>query len=155
MRLKRRGFLLVFSLLLTVFIAIIALGLMGAKQGNYATSKAVLDAVQARALARSGLDDIWVKLGKDPSFPSGIGDEQKVFSYSEEMLDSDSNPVGSYRVTVDKTFLDTHEIIVIESTGTAGADIASSTRFTIYAELDVRPGTFAFKVREEGSAPRL
>ena len=155
MKFRPRGFLLVFALLLTVFIAVIALGLLGAKQGNYATSKAVLDAVQARALARSGLDDIWVKLGKDPSFPSGIGDAQKVFSYSEEMLDASDNVVGSYRVTVDRTYLDTHEIIVVESTGTAGIDISSATRFTIYAELDVRPGTFAFKVREEGSAPRL
>ena len=93
-----RAFLIVFALLLTVFIAVIALALLGLRKGGYASSTAVANSVQARSLARSGVADIWVKLSKDPLFPGGAGDDQLQFSFREDVTDTEGNYVGSYRV---------------------------------------------------------
>ena len=68
------GALLIFALLLTVLISMIALSLLQLRKASYASSQGAIKAVQARALARSGLGDIWVKIGKDPYFAlQGIG----------------------------------------------------------------------------------
>ena len=149
------GFLLVFALLLTVLITLIALAILGLKKGGYASSKAAVGSVQARALARSGMADIWVKLSKYPDFPGGMGDEQLRFSYREEMRDAQDAQVGSYQVVMDRTHRHTHKIIRIESTGVAGVLADESAHHTIYAELSTEPGDFRFKVWQEGTVPKL
>lgn len=146
---------MVFALLLTVLVTIIALGLLGIRRGNYAASKAIVNSVQAKALARSGLNDIWAKLSKDPFFPTGVGDEQVQFAFREEVRDSTGKEVGSYTVTIDRTHAKTHNLIMIESTGLAGGLTSTSSSFTIYTELSLGAGDFAFKVWEEGTVPRL
>ncbi len=151
----RKGFLLVFALLLSVFIAIIGFGMLGARKGNYAASRAAIEAVQAKALARSGVEDIRVKLSKNPFFPTGVGDEQTIFSYTEEVLTIDGRLVGQYQVVVDRTFRDSHRLVRIESTGIVGQSLASSSRHTMYAELFTEPGSFEFRIWQEGSLPRL
>lgn len=150
-----RGFLLVAALLLTIFVAIIALGLLGIRRGSYASSKAAVNSVQARALARSGLNDIWIKLTKDPFFPTGIGDEQTQFTYREEVVDDGGRIVGSYLVRVDRQFRRSLEIVRIESTGRVGGLSEESSSHTIYAELSIKPGDYGFKVWHEGTTPRL
>jgi len=154
-RRNERAFLLVAALLLTVLVAIIALGLLGIRRGSYASSKALVNSVQARALARSGMNDIWVKLSKDPFFPTGIGDDQEQFSYREDILDLDGDPAGSYTVKVDRTYRRSLNIVRLESTGRVGGLTEESSTHTIYAELYTRPGDFEFKVWEEGTYPRL
>lgn len=152
---SRSGFLLVVALLLTTLVALIALGLLGVRKGSYASSRAAVTSVQARALARSGLNDIWVKLGKDPFFPTGIGDEQEVFSYQEEVKDDTDRLVGSYDVKVDRKYRRSHEVVLLESTGRVGGLNSDSTTFTIYAELSTNSSDFGFKVWEEGTTPKL
>lgn len=152
---KSSGFLIVVALLLTVLVALIALGLLGIRKGSYASSRAAVSTVQARALARSGLNDIWVKLGKDPFFPTGIGDEQDVFSYQEEVKDDADRAVGSYFVKVNRKYRQSHQVILLESTGRVGGLDADSTTFTIYAELSIKSDDFGFKVWEEGTIPKL
>lgn len=152
---RTRGFLLVFALLLTILVTVIALGLLGVRRGNYAASRAIVNNLQARALAHSGMNDIWAKLANDPNFPTGIGDEQVQFSYREEVLDSARREVGSYTVRIDRRYRQTHEVVLLESTGVAGGLDANSSTFTIYAELSTREGQFEFKVWHEGTSPRL
>jgi hypothetical protein len=152
---KTRAFLIVFALLLTVFIAVIALALLGLKKGGYASSQAVANSVQARSLARSGVADIWTKLSKDPLFPGGAGDDQVQFSFREDVTDTDGNLVGSYRVIMDRTDRITHNVLRIESTGIAGALTDEVSQYTIYAELYTATGDFRFKVWQEGTTPRL
>ena len=152
---RSRGFLLVFALILTVFIALIALGLLGIRKGGYASSQAVVNSVHARSLARSGMADIWTKLSKDPLFPGGAGDAQVKFSYREELRDTNDEVVGSYRVTIDRSDRLTHEVIRVESTGVAGALLEESSHCTIYGELSIKPGDFRFKVWQEGTSPTL
>lgn len=143
------------ALMLTVLVAIIALGLLGVRRGSYRSSRAALNAVQARALARSGMNDIWVKLSKDPFFPTGIGDDQTQFAYREEVLDEDGESKGTYAVKVDRTFRLELDVVRLESTGRVGGLSEESSTHTIYAELSTRPGDFKFKVWEEGTLPRL
>ena len=152
---QRRAFLLVTALLLTVLVAIIALGLLGIRRGSYASSRAAVREVQARALARSGLNDIWVKLSKDPFFPTGIGDDQEQFSYREEVFDNAGESVGTYSIKVDRGYRRTHDVIRLESTGRVGGLTAESATHTIYAELATQSGDFEFRVWEEGVTPRL
>lgn len=152
---RRRGFLLVFALLLTVFIALISLALLGLKKGGYASSKGVVNSVQAKSLARSGMGDIWVKLSKDPHFPGGMGDDQLTFSYREDITDPDGNAVGSYQVIMDRQYRDTHRVIRVESTGVAGALSEDSSRYTIYGEIKMVENDFGFKVWQEGVTPTL
>lgn len=152
---RRRAFLIVFALLLTVFIAVIALALLGLRKGGYASSTAVVNSLQARSLARSGVADIWIKLSKDPLFPGGAGDDQLRFSFREEVRDTNDNYIGSYRVILDRTDHLTHEVFRIESTGIAGALTDESSQYTIYAELSTVAGDFRFKVWQEGTNPKL
>ncbi len=153
---RRRGFLLVLSLMVTILIAVIALSLLGVRRGSYASSRAVAEAAQARALAVAGLEDLRVKLAKDPFFPTGIGDEQVVFSYTETVSTLASPPVkvGSYQVTVNRAHRDApQKVLRVESVGVVGDFHAEAPRFTIYAELDLRD--FSFKVWQEGAASSL
>ena len=152
---RKRAFLIVFALLLTVFIAVIALALLGLRKGGYASSQAVANSIQARSMARSGVADIWIKISKDPLFPSGAGDDQVQFSFREDVTDNNGDLVGSYRVTMDRTDRLTHNVLRIESTGTAGALTDEGSQYTIYAELYTETGDFRFKVWQEGTVPRL
>lgn len=154
-RAPNRGFLLVAALLITVLVAIIALGLLGIRRGSYASSRAAVREVQARALARSGLNDIWAKLSKDPFFPTGIGDDQEQFSYREEVFNESGDSVGTYTIRVDRGYRVSHDVILLESTGRVGKLSADSASHTIYAELSTGSGDFEFKVWEEGVTPRL
>ena len=152
---QKRAFLLVFALILTTLIALIALALLGIRKGGYASSQAVVNSVQARCLARSGMGDIWTKLSKDPLFPPGAGDAQVLFSYREEVKDASDKVIGAYRVTMDRSDRYETEVIRVESTGVAGALADESSHFTIYGELSIKPGDFRFKVWQEGTSPKL
>lgn len=150
----RRGFLLVLSLMVTILIAVIALSLLGVRRGSYASSRAVAEAAQARALAVAGLEDLRVKLAKDPFFPTGIGDEQVIFSYTETVTALSGAKVGSYQVTVNRAHREPpNKVLRVESVGMVGDFHAEAPRFTIYAELDLRD--FSFKVWQEGAASSL
>lgn len=150
---RRRGFLLILALFLTILIAVISLGLFGVRRGNYAASKAAVGSAQARALAHAGIEDIRVKLAKDPFFPTGIGDEQELFSYTERINNLDGELIGSYRVTVDRSHRDSLRVYRIESRGFQGAIDSDGASFTIYAELNL--DSFDFHVWEESVVPRL
>lgn len=154
-RLKQRGFLLVLALLLTVLISLISLSLLGIKSGGYTSSRAAVNMVQARSLARSGMADIFIKISKDPLFPDGMGDTQERFSYREEVTDSGGRIAGSYTVVMDRKYRHTHQITRVECTGVSGGLTDESATHRIYAELSTRPGDFRFKVWEEGKTPRL
>lgn len=155
MRLGRRGFLLVVALLLTVLVALVGLSMLGIRKGSYASSQAAGNALQAKALARSGLADAWTKFSKDPSFPEGLGDAQTRFSYRENFNDVDGHLIGSYVVTLDRADRDTTHVILLESTGIVGGVEDELTHHTIYAELSIVPGDFRFKVWQEGTVPQL
>lgn len=146
---------MVMALLLTVLISMISLALLGIKSGGYTSSRAAVNLVQARALARSGMADLFVKVSKDPLFPDGMGDSQERFSYREEVTDSTGKITGSYTVILDRSYRFSHQLVRVESTGVSGGLTEESATFRIYGELSIKPGDFHFKVWEEGKSPRL
>ena len=153
---RRRGFLLVLALMVTILIAVISLGLLGVRRGGYASSKAVLESAQARNLALAGMEDLRTKLSKDPFFPTGIGDEQTEFTYTETVMSvtQPTQKVGSFQVTLDRSRREPPaKVLRLQSVGTAGELQAEAARFTIYAELDLRD--FSIKVWQEGITPVL
>lgn len=154
-RSPRRGFLLVFALLLSVLICMVAMSMLSLRKASYASSQGAVQAVQARALARSGLSDIWVKVSKDPLFPAGVGDRQVRFTFREVVRDNSGHLVGFYTVIVDRSYRLSHRILRLESTGVAGEDGSRSPRHRIYAELSIDPDDFGYKVWEEGVEARL
>lgn len=147
--------MLVFSLLLSVLICMVALGMLALRRAGYASSQGAVSAVQARALARSGLSDIWTKLSKDPLFPAGVGDRQIRFTFREEVLDQDKHPIGFYTVIVDRRYRESHQVVRLESLGVAGSGGERDPHFRIYAEFSVNPDDFKLKVWEEGVEARL
>lgn len=151
---RPRGFLLVFSLLLAVLISLIAMGLLSLRKAGYASSKGAVTALQARSLARSGMADIWMKVSKDPLFPSGVGDQQVRFDFREEVRDAEGDLVGFYTVSVDRTHRLSHKVLRLQSLGVAG-EADESARHRIYAELSIDAVDFRFKVWQEGAESRL
>jgi hypothetical protein len=151
---KNRGFLLIFALLLTVLISLISLSLLQLRKSGYISSQAALKNVQARALARSGMGDCWVKISKDPHFPSGIGDEQVRFSYRQR-VEQAGRPIGSFSVTVDRTYRISHEVLLVESTGIVGGLENSTSVYSISAEIVIKEGSFGIRNWQEGVTPSL
>lgn len=154
-RFPHRGFLLVFALLLSVLICLVALSMLGLRKASYASSQGAVRSVQARALARSGMGDLWTKVSKDPLFPAGVGDRQVRFTFREEVREQDGDLVGYYTVVMDRTYRLSHQVLRFESLGVAGPLDEQSPRFRIYAELSINPDDFGIKVWEEGVEPRL
>ena len=151
---RSRGFLLVFSLLLVVLMSLIVMGMLGLRKASNSSSRGAVAAMQARSLARSGMADIWMKVSKDPFFPSGVGDRQVRLTYREQVDDGDGNLIGFYSVTIDRTYRLTHRVLRIESLGVAG-EADESARHRIFAELSLDGSDFRFKVWQEGAEPRL
>ena len=95
-----RGSLLVAALLMFVLLLTLGLGLMTSQASRMRAARAQSLAIQARALALAGWEDVKVKLGKDILFPL-TADTQDVFSYSEDVYNLDGDYVGNYVVQID------------------------------------------------------
>jgi hypothetical protein len=93
-------------LFLLVILVTMGFGFLGSRVGEYqSTAQAVL-AAQARALARSGIEDARTKFNRDPLFPPPAGLNQTYFAYTENVFDVSTPPnyLGAYKVTIDLTY---------------------------------------------------
>ena len=98
---KPSGSLIVAALLLFALLLTIGLGLMSSQAARMRGARAQNEAIQARALALAGWEDVKLKLGKDVLFPLTAA-TQDVFSYSEDVYRSDGTTyVGNYVVIID------------------------------------------------------
>lgn len=128
---RRRGSILIATLLLLSLLLVAGLGLHGAQAQRYRGAAALGRQTAALALAEAGLEDARVKLEKDPLFPPRGAPEQAVFRYSEDL------GAGSYTVTVDRTFAGPpHFLLVVRAQGRAGSRDETETRVTLVAEMD-------------------
>ena len=62
---RRRAFVLITALLLSVILLVSGLGIMSAQASRYAASALIADSLQAKNAALSGMEDVRVKLAKD------------------------------------------------------------------------------------------
>lgn len=148
---NRRGSALVFALLISLLLAVVGLYLIGTRRGAYANARASVHQAQARALAQAGMEDMLVKLAKDAFFPTGVPDEQKVFSYQEALPDpaDPDRPLGVYQCTIDRS-RETEQLIFLLSVGTTGTVQAPLARYKVAAVLDL--ATFKVSAWREGQA---
>lgn len=133
-----RGFVLVLSLLLLLLLFIMGMAFLGTSATRSRAAASAARASQAYWLARAGLEDALVKLSTDLHFPRRGGDDQTVFSWSEDMVDSTGAVVGSYTVIVDQTFsVAPYGVVRITSVGRTGARAAPDAQRVLEADLDV------------------
>lgn len=161
MRNKKRGFVLISALLISVILLVSALGMMSAQASRYAASAVIAEGLQAKNAALSGLEDVRVKLAKDVKFPprkSKVRGQTK-FAYSENLYPDPADPPDptavpvSYAVVVD--FGLEREVVVpnrfephrwglyrITVSGYVGPRNEPIAQALIYAEYDINTGEF-------------
>ena len=135
----RRAFLLLSSLFLTLILVLLSLAFLESQALRYRGSTEGIARAQARALATAGIEDARAKLSRDLRFPPTFSlESQPVFSYSEDVLDLDGEPVGSYEVLVDHTCARPPvEIVLLRSVGAVGPRARPSAQHVVTVELDI------------------
>ena len=142
----RRGMLLVVALLVLVVAMVAGMGLMTSQISNYHGVQSAEDAAQALYLARAGLEDARLKLERDMRFPPrGDGDymedtsaglqEQTLFTYSEDVW-VDGKRIGSYRVSIDTSFVANYQFTRVISNGLVGPTEAPTAQRVLKLDLD-------------------
>lgn len=135
---KNRAFLLITSLMVTVILLLVGMGLLGSQASRYEAIKQSSYISQARQLALAGLEDARIKLEMDVNFPPPQGPQQFQFSYSEVLDLPYPVPVqGSYSIVVDTTYnTDPIGYITVTSVGTVGPPISPNAQYRLRGEID-------------------
>lgn len=130
---RRRGFVLLLSLLLVVLLLVVGLAFLGQKALQYRSAGEAQLAAQAKALAEAGLEDFRIKLQRDLDFPRYTID-QAVSAYSEQV-----STIGSYTVSVNATYqMQPYAILVVTSLGEVGDSARQAvSRRALRAEVDL------------------
>lgn len=129
--------MLVSVLLITLILITLGLAFLGKRAIQYRRAAAYEQAVRARALAESGLEDALTKLRRDLEFPP-LSKDQSAFSYTEQVT-LGAERIGSYRVTLDGRWrFPPYSIWVITSQGEVGGVATNpSAKRSYRAEFDV------------------
>ena len=138
---KRRGFLLLMSLLLMSVIAVLGIGYVTSRQRRYSAAARALILAQARALAQAGMEDARLKIERDASFPPQTSADQTNYSYSEAVNSTTGTVLGRYVVNINTTYAAApYYTLRVQSEGLAGPNSNKPTgSFTISAEFDLSP----------------
>lgn len=139
----RRGAVLITALLILAVIFVLGVGLLYRRLEQYRAAMSASQAAQARALALAGLEQVRVKLDKDPLFPLPGAIDQSRFAFSETVVDASEQPVGSFTVELDSSRAGPpYYVLVVVSTGVVASGDPSSpilARRILRQELDVAP----------------
>jgi len=137
--LRRRGFLLMASLLVLIFLLLLGMGLMSAQAARYRGVNRSQEAAQAFQLAQAGLEDIRFKLEVDPGFPPNPGDDQPLFNFAEDVRIG-TDEVGSYEVLLDRGRENPpYQLITVTCIGTVGPKERPVAQRILKAELQRVP----------------
>lgn len=130
---RKRGFVLLMSLLLVVLLLVVGLAFLGQKALQYRSAGQAQLAAQAKALAEAGLEDFRIKLQRDLNFPPHTLD-QALSAYSEQV-----SSVGSYTVTVNATYqMQPYAVLVVTSLGEVGNTARNAvSRRALRVEVDL------------------
>lgn len=103
-RIEAQGSVIILVLLLLVLMFTMGMTILGMKVTQAKSSVMMKQALVARQVALSGIEDARLKLLKDIDFPPRGGYDDTIYSYSECLqFPGDSEPVGEYTVTVDSS----------------------------------------------------
>jgi hypothetical protein len=131
---RRSGSILVMALLLVVLVATIGLATIAGMSGRYAASRGNLASFKASSLAKMGIEDMLIKLAKDPFFPEGVPDDHKEFSYQDVVNGPDGKETGLYTCTIDWTHRE-DGYFVLTSVGTLGSIKEPRSRYRMRCNL--------------------
>ncbi len=149
MRRGPRGSLLIVVLLITAVLFVGGLALSVQQQKRYAAAVTETQSLQALSLAEAGLEDVRVKLDKDPDFPPKGTPDQTAFTYSEALLGEDGQKLGSYTVTVDSRYAaPPFEFFLVRSQGEVDGTRESQIVKIITGEVDVATRTLKMRAQE-------
>ena len=140
---KRKGFALVLALLISTLLLVLGMAFMTKQSYRYRLARLASDAMVAKSLAMSGMENSRVKIEHDLLYPPPDQRYHDEYSYREVVNDlNTSNEVGSFEVTVDRRWMDPpYEVVVITS---EGHPKDSAARYRIRAELDVKETRASF-----------
>lgn len=138
---SRRAFLLIMALILIIILVVMGFGFLGSRVGQYQSTGRAVNAAQARAIARAGIEDARAKLNLDIGFPPPPGAGQPSFTYVEDLQDMSGAAVGFYRVRFDwsKAYEAPYFVLSLTSTGYLGPRTAPVAQHTYRAYIDVSP----------------
>jgi type II secretory pathway pseudopilin PulG len=139
MRRPRSGFTLIAVLLLTSLFLVMGIGFLSQRQGQQESVQSARFRLQAREIARAGLEDAYTKLAKRRDFPpvAGLVGEES-FSYTEPVTDFSDTRIGEYTVNVSLEFSPApYQLARITSVGRLGASAAPIAQVILHAEVDV------------------
>ncbi|MCL5773825.1 MAG: hypothetical protein M1536_05535 [Firmicutes bacterium] len=107
------------------------MGLLSIKATQYKVAILEKNFSIARTLAEAGLEEARVKINKDLNFPPEVA-EQSIYSYTEEVVNSDGERIGVYQVSVDMSKDKSPDYyIIITSTGIVGTTDPSDNPLAI------------------------
>ena len=147
-QMKNRGSILIAVLLTLSLLVILGMAFLSQRSAQYETQVQHRKATQALYLAQSGLSDFRTKCSRDPSFPPARSGDDKYYSYTELLEDSDGNSFGGYTVTVNTAKSVSHApFLQVRSLGFLDRPDRPEASFEVYGELDFR--------KEIGSSPKF
>lgn len=156
---RRRAFLLITALLISLVLLLLGMGFLGSQADRYRGVQRSGEIAKARAMAVAGLEDARLKIQNDIRFPPPMAAGQTVFSYGEATTIGDTpEPLpGGYGVVIETAYRNdpNFEVLLITSTGTIGDPNNPLAQYQLKAEMSMRAGpTFChFTHLEDQTAP--
>lgn len=123
-------------MLMALLLFIVGLAFLGHKALEYRSAAQIQLAVQAKALAEAGMEDVRIKLQRDLDFPPDVA--ESTTGYRENLVVA-GQVVGSYTITLDGTYRAAPYLIYrVTSLGEVGSTSQRSVcRRMMKAEIDV------------------
>ncbi len=136
---RRRGILVPCIILLSLLL-VLCLANLSRQPYHYRAARASSQSSQARALARTGLEDFLTKWRLDLYYPPPTDGQSQLFTYSQPVLDAGGQPLGSFRIEVDGRWSKPpHQVLRVFSDGLLGDGQQPQARYRIEAILDLCP----------------
>jgi hypothetical protein len=138
---RNAGFAFVIALLLMTLLLILGIGFLSQRRGQQQAVQSARVRLQAREIARAGIEDAFSKLSKRHDFPPVAGPTgQEVFTYIDEIRDADNRVYGEYHVSVNLDYGSAPYFLArITSLGRVGPADTPSAQVTLHAEIDLSP----------------
>jgi hypothetical protein len=138
-----KGVAIVLVLLLISAIFILSAGFLSKKVSERKSVLLEIQTLQARELAKSGLETVRVRLRNDGNFPpSQPASTTEAFSFSEVVLDIDQlKPVGRYTAELDQRWIEPpYAILRVRVTGQVGTE-NNPVRYRMTGDFLMAPGS--------------
>ena len=138
----KRGVALLGVLLTLTLLLVLAMGYLSQQLHRYRAATQLRLRLQAQSLAEMGWRETEIKLLKDQNFPPAADPDQKIFAYSEPVLDSQGRRQGFYHVRFDRSQIVEQQLLICTVEGEvcpeqSGPQQVGLARHSLKIEWDV------------------